>query len=59
MTDKQLDALAKAMVEGKVEITEVRVNVCGKCRRGTLESDPTPNWMNRWVCDRCGHKCSQ
>lgn len=59
MTDKQLDALAKALVEGKVKVTGVRFGGCPKCLEGRLVSDPTPNWMNRWVCDACGHKTSR
>ena len=59
MTDKQLDALAKAVVEGKVKIEDIRFNACGKCKDGTMRGDPTPNWMNRTVCDKCGHKASR
>lgn len=32
---------------------------CDKCLTGCYESSPTPYWMNRWACDRCGHKTSR
>lgn len=31
---------------------------CRKCVPGTYESKPTPNWMNRLKCDKCGHQRS-
>jgi hypothetical protein len=34
-------------------------SVCPKCKTGTLVGSPTPNWMNRTVCDNCGHKKSR
>jgi hypothetical protein len=32
---------------------------CCKCRTGVYVSKPTPNWMNRFVCDRCKHQRSR
>ena len=32
---------------------------CRACGTGTLVSRPTPNWMNRWVCDNCGKAVSR
>ena len=32
---------------------------CPACDGGTLESRPRPDWMNRFVCDPCGHKASR
>lgn len=32
---------------------------CKKCRKGTYKSNPLPSWMNRFVCDTCGHKVSK
>ena len=32
---------------------------CRRCGDGTYVSKPTPNWMNRFVCDTCGHKVSR
>jgi hypothetical protein len=31
---------------------------CHKCGVGTMRNSPTPNWMNRLVCDRCKAKRS-
>lgn len=54
-----LDELARLLVEGKVSFVSVRVCVCGRCKEGTLHSRPTPDWMNRWVCDHCGAAVSR
>jgi hypothetical protein len=32
---------------------------CRKCSDGTYQGKPTPNWMNRMVCDKCGHQKSR
>lgn len=32
---------------------------CSKCDAGEYVSKPTPNWMNRWVCNNCNHKVSR
>lgn len=32
---------------------------CPKCYEGTLKSNSLPNWMNRWVCDKCGKEVSR
>jgi hypothetical protein len=24
---------------------------CKECDKGIMQSKPTPNWQNRWVCD--------
>lgn len=32
---------------------------CPACRIGVVKSDPTPNWMNRWTCHRCGQAVSR
>ena len=32
---------------------------CRKCGVGDYVSKPTPSWMNRFVCDKCGHKVSR
>lgn len=60
MTAKDpIDELAKAIANGNITVTSVRVRVCGGCKTGTLQSKPTPNWMNRYVCDHCGKKVSR
>lgn len=58
MTDKQMETLVKAVCEGKVKIESIHFNACGKCKVGTMKSNPTPTWMNRWICDKCGHKAN-
>lgn len=35
------------------------LRVCKTCGIGEYESRPTPNWMNRWVCNHCGKKVSR
>lgn len=61
--DDGLDQLAQAVASGEVTITSVRVRACLHCARkgieGTFKSAPTPNWMNRWICDKCGKKVSR
>jgi hypothetical protein len=32
---------------------------CRKCDTGSYVSRAQPNWMNRWVCDTCGHAISR
>lgn len=32
---------------------------CPRCTTGTLVSRPSPNWMNRFICDECGKKVSR
>lgn len=54
-----LDKLAKDLVDGKIKLVSVRIRVCGRCIEGTLESRPKPNWMNRWVCNKCGKAVSR
>src|SRR5689334_15259551 len=51
-----LDQLTRGMAEGKIQLVSIRTNVCGKCKEGTAVGSPTPSWMNRTVCDKCGHK---
>jgi ribosomal protein S27AE len=58
-TDDFLDRLAAGLASGQVRLVGVRTRVCGRCKEGTLVSRPTPNWMNRWVCDHCGAKVSR
>jgi hypothetical protein len=57
--DNLIEALVAGMAEGKVELVSIRANVCGKCKEGTMVGSPTPNWMNRAICDRCGRKASR
>ena len=33
--------------------------MCKKCRLGQVRSCPTPNWMNRHKCDKCGKYSSK
>lgn len=54
-----LDNLARMVASGEATITNVMVNVCGKCYEGTFVSTPTPNWMNCWTCNKCGKKVSK
>lgn len=54
-----LEELARLTAEGKIQIIGVRVNVCGRCKAGTLKHAGTPDWMNRFVCDRCGAEVSR
>lgn len=53
------EAMAKAIAEGKMEITNIRINVCGKCYEGTMVPKCSPDWMNCVQCDKCGHKASR
>lgn len=57
MTNEQLDSLAKFAVEwvkagGKIELQVAPCKKCGSQER--YQSDPLPNWMNRWTCPKCG-----
>lgn len=55
--EKQLDAIARLVADGKLTIVGFTVNGCA-CG-GTFKSDPTPNWMNRWTCGKCGKRVSR
>ena len=57
--DDPLEYLARELVAGNIHITNIRIRVCGKCKEGTLVSDPLPNWMNRWKCNLCGKAVSR
>lgn len=57
--EPRLDELARMVATGEVRITAVRVNVCPHCMTGTVRYAGTPDWMNRWVCDRCGGEVSK
>lgn len=57
MIGKQLDKAAKFLVDAVAAGATVTVGVppCRKC--GSTEryrSNPSPNWMNRFTCPKCG-----
>lgn len=52
--DDPLAELARMLAAGEIKLAGVRTRVCGRCRAGTLEHRGTPDWQNRFVCDRCG-----
>jgi hypothetical protein len=35
------------------------LRACQKCPDGIYQGKPTPNWMNRMECDKCGHEKSR
>jgi rRNA maturation endonuclease Nob1 len=57
--DAFFDQLIGGMAEGKIKLVSIRMDVCGKCKEGAMKGSPTPNWMNRTICDKCGHKASR
>lgn len=61
--DDVMDHIAMMVVNGEIEILSINANPCLPCVRngidGTLKSDAQPNWMNRWVCDKCGIEVSR
>jgi transposase-like protein len=61
MTNKQLDSLAKFAVEwaasGRklefvIEHPQCPNLACKSQER--YQSNPSPSWMNRWTCPKCG-----
>lgn len=57
MTDQEIDRLARFAADwikagGSIE---VQVAPCPKCgAKERYQSNPSPNWMNRWTCPKCG-----
>lgn len=56
-TNRDVDELLNAIFSGKIRPCQLKFGGC-KCGGG-LRSNPSPNWMNRFTCEKCGKHTSR